>query len=198
VRHAVEGPFLPPAVTVCKRSEPILALTSVVSATMEDVEPRPRSGHDFAALFRERSSEVFRTMYAFTAGRPALAEEATAEAFARAIAHASSIRDPLPWIYRTAFRIAAAELKRERRPAPEPTRSDRVPTGLGHLVEALRKLSPNQRAAVVLRYEADLPVAEIARRMGMSAATVRVHLHRGRTRLRELLGADETEVTDDA
>lgn len=65
--------------------------------------------------------------------------------------------------------------------------------GLGGLIEALRQLSPNQRAAVVLRNETDLPVGEIARRMGMSAATVRVHLHRGRNRLRELLGAEEMD-----
>jgi RNA polymerase sigma-70 factor (ECF subfamily) len=70
---------------------------------------------------------------------------------------------------------------------------DPVSLSLGPLVDALRALSPNQRAAVVLRYEADLPVGEIARRMGMSAATVRVHLHRGRNRLRELLGNEETD-----
>jgi RNA polymerase sigma-70 factor (ECF subfamily) len=58
-------------------------------------------------------------------------------------------------------------------------------------MRALRKLSPNQRAAVVLRFEADLPVDEVARRMGIASPTVRVHLHRGRARLRELLGAEE-------
>ena len=41
--------------------------------------------------------------------------------------------------------------------------------------------------------EADLPVADVAKRMGINAATVRVHLHRGRARLRELLGAEETD-----
>lgn len=64
----------------------------------------PPGEHDFDALFRAHAAEVFRTMYAFTAGRRGVAEEATAEAFARAIAHAERIRDPLPWIYRTAFR----------------------------------------------------------------------------------------------
>lgn len=132
-------------------------------------------------------------MYAFTGGRRGIAEEATAEAFAQAIAKAGSIRDPVAWIYRTAFRLAAAELRRERRPAPEAGLAEPVSMGLGRLVRALRALSPNQRAAVVLRYEADLAVDEIARRMGMSAATVRVHLHRGRNRLRELLGAEETD-----
>jgi RNA polymerase sigma-70 factor (ECF subfamily) len=132
-------------------------------------------------------------MYAFTAGRRGIAEEATAEAFAQAIAQSDSIREPVGWIYRTAFRLASAELRRERRPAPEIERVEPVEAGLGPLVDAPRALSPNQRAAVVLRYEADLPVGEIARRTGMSTATVRVHLHRGRNRLRELLGNEETD-----
>jgi RNA polymerase sigma-70 factor (ECF subfamily) len=158
------------------------------------VTPRAEAEHDFDALFRAHASQVYRTLYAFTAGRRGIAEEATAEAFARAVAHAKRIRDPLAWIYRTAFRVAAAELKHERREPPEaedPRADDRP--GLVPLVDALRELSPNQRAAVVLRYEADLPVDEVARRMGINAATVRVHLHRGRTRLREILGAEETD-----
>ena len=97
--------------------------------------------------------------------------------------------------HRTAFRIARDELRRERRAAPDPASGEQVPVGLGELIEALRGLSPHQRGAIVLRYEADLPVAEIARRVGTSAATVRVHLHRGRNRLRALIG---TEETDDA
>jgi DNA-directed RNA polymerase specialized sigma24 family protein len=42
-----------------------------------------------------------------------------------------------------------------------------------------------------MHYEADLPVQEVARRMGTSTGAVRVHLFRGRRRLRELLGDDE-------
>jgi RNA polymerase sigma-70 factor (ECF subfamily) len=157
------------------------------------LRPADAARHDFEAVFREHADGVFRTLYAFTAGRRALAEEATAEAFARAIAHAETIRDPVAWIYRAAFRIALDELRRERRDVREPEGRADDAAGLGALVHALRELSPNQRAAVVLRYEADLPVQEIARRMGTSAATVRVHLHRGRKRLRELLGAEEVD-----
>jgi RNA polymerase sigma-70 factor (ECF subfamily) len=60
-------------------------------------------------------------------------------------------------------------------------------------MQALRELSPNQRAALVLRHVVDLDVAEVAARMGIAAPTVRVHLHRGRNRLRELLGAEEVD-----
>jgi RNA polymerase sigma factor (sigma-70 family) len=61
------------------------------------------------------------------------------------------------------------------------------------LLAALRELSPSQRAAAYLFYVEDLPVREVARLMDTSVAAVKVHLHRGRGRLRELLG---TEVRD--
>jgi len=149
--------------------------------------------HDFERLFREDGPGVWRTIYAFTGGRRDVADEATAEAFARAIAHATTVRDPLAWIYRTAFRLATAELKRERRRSPAEPDAATEPPEVGGLIAALREISPNQRAAIVLRYEADLPVDEVAKRMGVAAPTVRVHLHRGRNRLRELLGAEEVD-----
>jgi RNA polymerase sigma-70 factor (ECF subfamily) len=158
-------------------------------------QPRPPAGaKPFERLFADEAPKVWRTLCAFTGGRSALAEDATAEAFARAYANMHQIRDPLAWIYRTAFRLAAEELRRERRyPEPECNTMIEVPLVAGELISALRQLSPNQRAAIMLRYEADLPVAEVARRMGMSASTVRVHLFRGRRRLRDLLGPEEVE-----
>jgi RNA polymerase sigma-70 factor (ECF subfamily) len=148
--------------------------------------------HDFDELFRRDGAGVYRTLYAFSGGRRDIAEDATSEAFARAIVYARTIRDPLAWIYRTAFRLAARELKADAQRgeiAHEAATLDA--TDAGELIAALRKLSPNQRAAVVLRFEADLPVNEVARRMGVSAPTVRVHIHRARARLRDLLGTEE-------
>jgi RNA polymerase sigma-70 factor, ECF subfamily len=175
----------------------MVAAEILVEAPLSDEIVTPgtgaeRAAHDFDRLFRDEGPGVFRTMYAFTGGRRDVAEEATAEAFARAIAHAGGIREPLGWIYRTAFRVARAELKRERRPAPD-REHEIAPPEVAGVIDALRKLSPKQRAAMVLRYEADLPVDEVASRMGTAQATVRVHLFRGRKRLRELLGAEEDD-----
>jgi RNA polymerase sigma factor (sigma-70 family) len=158
---------------------------------MDEVEVPAEREHDFDRLFREDGPGVWRTIYAFTGGRRDIAEEAVAEAFARALQHAPGIRDPIAWIYRTAFRIARGELKRDARRGVAVETGAEDATGTGELMRALRKLSPSQRAAVVLRFEADLPVDEVARRMGIASPTVRVHLHRGRARLRELLGAEE-------
>ena len=147
---------------------------------------------DLEALFRAEGDGVYRTLYAFTGGRADVAEEATAEAFARAIASRDRLRDPLAWVYRVAFRVAIDELRRDRL---RTTLIDApvAPPEFAGLVEALRKLSPNQRAALVLRHVLDLRVDEVAKRMGVAASTVRVHLHRGRARLRELLGSEEVE-----
>src|SRR5215813_14091182 len=152
-------------------------------------------GDDLERLFREVAPGLWRTVYACAAGRSAVADDAVAEAFARALERADSIRDPVPWLYRTALRIAVAELKRESSelqagPVPDQAMTS---SGLGALLPALRRLSPAQRAAVVLHYEADLPVREVAVRMGTTVGAVKVHLFRGRRRLRELLGGEEAD-----
>jgi RNA polymerase sigma-70 factor, ECF subfamily len=173
-----------------RRDDPMMLEVDDATAPFRDATIT----HDFDRLFSEEGPGLWRTIYAFTGGRREIAEEAVAESFARAIAHATRIRDPLAWIYRTAFRLAREELQRERRPAPEIEPGSDEPSRLLELIRALRELSPHQRAAIVLRYEADLSIAEVADRMGIAAPTVRVHLFRGRRRLRELLGTEE--VTD--
>jgi RNA polymerase sigma-70 factor (ECF subfamily) len=164
-------------------------------AVMEGEQASTRhvtSGASFDALFRDEGAGVFRTVFAFTGGRADVAEDATAEAFARAIAQGDRLRDPLAWIYRVAFRVAIDELRRERPHAQE--RDGAVPPPeLEGLVEALKRLSPNQRAAVTLRYVLDLDIAEVAHRMGTAEPTVRVHLFRARKRLRQLLGTEEVD-----
>ena len=49
------------------------------------------------------------------------------------------------------------------------------------------RLSPQQRAALLLQVREDLPTSEIASVLKCSEATVRVHLHRGLAALRKML-----------
>jgi RNA polymerase sigma-70 factor (sigma-E family) len=69
----------------------------------------------------------------------------------------------------------------ERAGPPDPA-DDRL-----DLLAALRGLSRTQRAAVVLRYWADLSVAETARVLGVSEGTVKSASSRGLAVLREVL-----------
>ncbi len=50
------------------------------------------------------------------------------------------------------------------------------------------RLSPQQRAALLLQVQEELPTAEIAVVLECSEATVRVHLHRALANLRKSLG----------
>lgn len=150
-----------------------------------------RDALDLGAVFDEHASAMYRTILAYTGGRGDLAEEAVAEAFARAAAHAGTIRDPAAWLYRVAFNVANDELRQEqRRPSIQPDEHT-LTADLGGLFDALRALPLRERAAMVLFYVLDLPVSEVASRMGIAAPTVRVHLMKGRRRLRDLLGDDE-------
>ena len=158
--------------------------------------PRTRSaeGFDLGAVFDANAAALYRTILAYTGGRGDLAEDAVAEAFARAAAQPTSkLRDPVAWLYRSAFNAANDELRREKRSGSHdaaPREVVALPEVAG-LFDALRTLPLRERAAMVLFYVLDLPVAEVAARMGVAAPTVRVHLMRGRRRLRDLLGDDE-------
>ncbi|PID80479.1 hypothetical protein CSB20_07315 [bacterium DOLZORAL124_64_63] len=59
------------------------------------------------------------------------------------------------------------------------------------LQRALDRLSPRQRAALLLRELEDLPFAEIADSLGCSEATARVHHHRACANLRRWLETGE-------
>jgi RNA polymerase sigma-70 factor (sigma-E family) len=64
-----------------------------------------------------------------------------------------------------------------------------VADGDEELRAALRTLPPRMRAAVVLRYYADLSEQQAAEAMGCSASAVNTHTTRGLARLRALLSA---------
>jgi RNA polymerase sigma-70 factor, ECF subfamily len=142
-------------------------------------------------LYREQGDRIWRGVLAF-AGDPEVANDAVAEAFAQVLRRGDEVRDPERWIWRAAFRIAAGDLKERRRivetVAPpsyemeEPARD---------LVVALGTLSERQRAVVVLHDAAGFTAREVAKIVGSTEAAVRVHLMRGRRRLRDLLKDDD-------
>ena len=70
-------------------------------------------------------------------------------------------------------------------PVPVDALTDREK--LGALFGRLDELSAQQRAALVLRYGHDLPVATIAEMLGVELATAKTHLVRGLARLRDLM-----------
>lgn len=146
----------------------------------------------FEKAYREAGPRLWRALIVFTADRD-LASDALAEAFAQALARGDGVRDPVAWVWRVAFRIAAGALK-DRRATNDlgtPEGSYELPEPLWDVFDALAKLSPNQRLAVVLHDYADRSTDEVASIIGASRATVHVHLSQGRRRLQRLLEAND-------
>lgn len=138
--------------------------------------------------YHESATQLWRAVYAFSGGRRDISDDAVAEAFARALEHAERIRSPLPWLYRVAFRQAAARLHEEQRGVDVPPIAQ-VDENEIEALAVLRTLSPKQRAIVFLFYFADFSIADIGRATGSSQVAVRVHLHRAREALRQTYGS---------
>ena len=75
----------------------------------------------------------------------------------------------------------------ERQPAPGPDAGDQVSAAqtMARLWDAVQRLSPQQRAAVILHAQEQLSIAEIADVLRVAEPTVRVHLHRAVAALRK-------------
>jgi RNA polymerase sigma-70 factor (ECF subfamily) len=104
---------------------------------------------------------------------------------------------PGAWVRRVAIRLAIRHQNRERiravleRNAEPPA----VPQpGDVDLLRSMRQLPPAYRAALVLHYYEDWPVAEVASVLGWTLSATKVRLMRARRRLGGLL---QEEVGED-
>jgi RNA polymerase sigma-70 factor (ECF subfamily) len=145
----------------------------------------------FEDLYEEQGARLWRALFLY-GGEREVASDAVAEAFAQALRRGDDLRSPERWIWRSAFRIAAGELSRRRRQTEDQTATSyEVPEETTELLLALPKLAANQRVAIVLHYYCDYSLKEVAKITGSTPSAVGVRLHRGRKRLRELLGEDD-------
>ena len=80
----------------------------------------------------------------------------------------------------------------EQQPAPgaEPGEALRAKQMTARLWAAVERLSPQQRAAIVLHAQEELPTSQIAVVLKCSEATVRVHLHRAVGALRKIVARE--------
>jgi RNA polymerase sigma-70 factor (ECF subfamily) len=157
---------------------------------------------EFEWVFRSTYPSVLRTTFLILHDR-GRAEEVTQDAFLHlyerwgGVVH---IDHPAAWVRKVAARAAVRQAKQARvRGAAgrdeEVTTWDHLPDV--DLVRAVASLAPQQRAAVALFYLEDLPVEEVAHLLGVSASTVKQHLHRARARLVTLLSDSPEEVAHD-
>ena len=123
---------------------------------------------------------------------PAVAADVAQEAFVRAYERwrrVSVMERPQAWVFRVAFNHRRRTAGRDARPVPAALVAARPDGGAEvdddlDLRDALARLPDRQRAAVVLRYYADLPLADVAEVMGVATGTVKSTLHAALASLR--------------
>jgi RNA polymerase sigma-70 factor (ECF subfamily) len=157
------------------------------------------AGSDFDAFFGAHFDPVARALTVATGSRE-LAADATQEAFTKAYQRWRRVRHmdrPDGWVYVVAMNTARRRLTREQRaPVTVPISAvdpvGAVATRLS-VRDAISTLPRRQREAVVLRYLADLPLADVAEAMDCAVGTVKATLHQALATLRV-----EFEEIDDA
>lgn len=165
------------------------SLAACMDEMTEATEGEEAHAVAFEPWFRREYSRVLGSLV-LALGSREVAEEATAEAFARAYerwGRVSELDRPGGWVYTVALNVARRRLRRNtmerllllkfhspREVSPE--------TGF-ELWDLVRTLPPRERTAVVLRYVGDLPEAEVAKAMGISPGGVSKTLNVARSRI---------------
>ena len=142
---------------------------------------------------------VFRQIYRIV-GNVHDAQDLTQEAFIKALQRQDQLKDELKaahWLSRIATNTAIDFLRRHARVsfceiADAPESHSETPEAAvlrseqrTWLAAGLERLTPRERAALVLRDMEDLPAEEVARRLDCSKATVRSHIANARIKLKK-------------
>lgn len=155
-------------------------------------------GDEAFGLFYERLQPRAVGVARRLVGSGATAEDLAAEAFARAYARWGTVQahpNPDAWLLRVVGNLAIDHVRRESR-RPDVRSADRGDPSAEEaalhvdLARALRRLPGRQKEVVVLRYLIDLTEDDVAVTLGVSAGSVKTHLHRATTRLRSELTED--------
>jgi DNA-directed RNA polymerase specialized sigma24 family protein len=158
----------------------------------------------FALFFRNNSGPVFRALLGGTLNRAA-AEDATAEAFARAFAHWDTVAvhpNPRAWVLRVAWNCYRSSWRKweSRWSADQPKMPPLAPEPWSDpdLVAALRALPQCQREAIVFVGLGELTPTQTARVLRKPPGTVRSLLSHARVALHRALDeATDLEEEDD-
>jgi RNA polymerase sigma-70 factor (ECF subfamily) len=133
-----------------------------------------------------------------------LAHDAAQEAFARALRHWRKVREmsrPDGWVYVVAMNQLRDHWRRTERRRGRASVSEHVADNTSAVAtrvsvrDAIATLPPRQREAVVLRYLADLPLADVAAAMDCAIGTVKATLHQAMRSMR--IELDDTEDDDE-
>lgn len=160
---------------------------------------------ELAAFYAEQFDRVRGSLVLFTGSRD-VGEELAQEAFVRACQHWEKVRSmdaPGAWVHRVGINLAISRgrrLQTERRPHRR-VRADQVeavtPDDGTEVRAALLALGPDERAVVVLRFFADLSVAQVADVLAIPEGTVKTRTRTGLAALRTSGLAAEDEAPEE-
>jgi RNA polymerase sigma-70 factor (ECF subfamily) len=156
----------------------------------------------FEALAREVGGRLVGIAFRILRDLPA-AEDAVQQTLVTAWRELPGLRDPErfeAWLYRILVRACAAEARgfarwrahvRDVSPdAPADSHEFRRVADRDELERGFRRLTPDQRAVIVLRYWRDLRQEEIAETLDIPLGTVKSRLHHATAALRAALEAE--------
>lgn len=148
--------------------------------------------NDNEEIYRRYAGEL--TRYATTLVGPFDAADVVTDACLRAFVAKGwpKVVDRRAYLYRTVLSVATdhhrSTLARRVREAKAAQPESIAPVEVDvDVLQAVSRLSVQQRAAVYLTYWLDMPVDEVADRMDVTSGTVKRHLARARKRLGEWL-----------
>ena len=160
------------------------------------VRVKNEANEDFARQISLGLDRAYR-LAGLLLGQAADAEDVTHDAAVRAWQSAGSLRDPAAfeaWFDRIVVNACRDRMRRNRRVhfVELQAKDDRPVTDpfsalLDHdeALRLMRHLPADERVVVVLHYWADLPLTEVAKRLGWPAGTVKTHLHRALEAMRD-------------
>jgi RNA polymerase sigma-70 factor (ECF subfamily) len=165
----------------------------------------------FWSFYRKTSEALFRKAYRVCRGNQADADDAHQRTYLKALEHWSTVsgladRQRDAWlattltrevlqIWRAPHRFREGGLHEDTgwQPAASVDDADAVFAAdrYNKACRAIAQLEGRQREVMALHCLAGYEISEVAGMLGISSATVRVHLHAGRARVLDIMGREE-------
>jgi RNA polymerase sigma-70 factor (ECF subfamily) len=168
------------------------------------VERAKRDPRQFGALYDRHFQQIYRFVYSRVREQTA-AEDVTSEIFMKALKamprYQNTGRPFAAWLYQIAVNAIADRYRTLRTAQPLDDFHDLSVAGpaldelavhrdeIRRIWTLVESLPLQQRTALVLKFQEDMKIEDIAVAMGKSAGAVKLLIHRGVSRLREDAGA---------
>ena len=170
----------------------------------ELVERAKRDPREFGPLYDRHFQQIYRFVYSRVREQTA-AEDVTSEVFIKALKAIPRYQDTgrpfAAWLYQIAVNAIADRYRSLRPSQPLEDFHDLSVSGppieeqaaqrdeIRRIWAIVEELPVQQRMALVLKFQEDMKIEDIAVAMGKTAGAVKLLIHRGVTRLRDESGA---------